>query len=403
MGLNASGADVVTTTYGYDAFGARVYQIASSTATTTYAFKQFSIASTTKGSTRYATTTEYIFNGDTLLSTVDQQFINGSSTGSAKTRYIHPDHLGSTNIVTDDTGAIVQQLDYYPYGVTRISGGQATKRQYVNRFADDTSLDYMNARYYDASRGQFVSEDPTFWALKMNLNDPQSLNSYSYANDNPITKLDADGLAATLAQQIAVLQAQVQILQGIVSLYQGGYTQQASTAFSAYQAAFGGAGSGGSGNAQSTNRQSNGSIQTWRSNSSGGTSQVPNISGSLTRIMETRATNPWINIPPYFYEKVKNKGAWDLKNTPEYNSKTYQMGFIFNGQHVSSDAPGNLQFGYVGAAAVWSTPQILLVGAGAAQQKAGTSLPIYQNQYFHGDDPADQVNILWGINMYYNR
>jgi YD repeat-containing protein len=101
--LIALGFNGATTTYGYDAFGARVYQIASTTATTTYAFKWYSVASTTKSGKNYATTTEYIFNGDTLLSTVDQQFANGAATGTAKTRYIHPDHLGSTNIVTDDT------------------------------------------------------------------------------------------------------------------------------------------------------------------------------------------------------------------------------------------------------------------------------------------------------------
>jgi hypothetical protein len=36
---------VATTTYGYDAFGARVYQIASTMATTTYSFKFFSVVS----------------------------------------------------------------------------------------------------------------------------------------------------------------------------------------------------------------------------------------------------------------------------------------------------------------------------------------------------------------------
>src|SRR6266704_5160691 len=56
-----------TTTYGYDAFGARVYQIVATTSTSTYPFKFFSIASTTKSSTNYATSTEYVFNGDTLL------------------------------------------------------------------------------------------------------------------------------------------------------------------------------------------------------------------------------------------------------------------------------------------------------------------------------------------------
>jgi RHS repeat-associated protein len=191
-----------TTTYGYDAFGARVYQIASTTATTTYPFKFFSIASTTKSGTNYATSTEYIFNGDTLLSTVDQAFKNGAATGTGQTRFIHPDHLGSTNIVTDASGTVVQTLDYYPYGATRISssvGGANSARKYIGQFSDQSNLSYLNARYYDPSRGQFLSEDPVYLALGSSdaaliagvkstviLSDPQSLNSYSYSSNNPI-------------------------------------------------------------------------------------------------------------------------------------------------------------------------------------------------------------------------
>src|SRR5256885_7915005 len=71
-----------STTYGYDAFGARVYQIIATTSTTTYPFKIFSVSSTTKSSNNWATSTEYIFNGDSLLVTVDQQFKNGTATGT---------------------------------------------------------------------------------------------------------------------------------------------------------------------------------------------------------------------------------------------------------------------------------------------------------------------------------
>src|SRR5262249_20972934 len=154
-----------TTTFGYDAFGARVYQIASSTATSTYPFKWFSIASTTKSSTNYATTTEYIFNGDTLLSTVDQGFKNGATTGSAAVRYVHPDHLGSTEVVTDANQNVTQTLDYYPYGGLRISSATSTneKRKFIGQFSDDTNLSYLNARYYSPSQGQFISQDPVFW------------------------------------------------------------------------------------------------------------------------------------------------------------------------------------------------------------------------------------------------
>jgi len=138
--LTALGVNNSTTTYGYDAFGARVYQIASTTATTTYAYKFYSVASTTRSGTNYATTTEYVFNGDTLLSTIDNKFINGAATGTAEVRYIHPDHLGSTNIVSNaNNTAVIQTLDYYPYGATRIStsaNGADSGRKYIGQFAD---------------------------------------------------------------------------------------------------------------------------------------------------------------------------------------------------------------------------------------------------------------------------
>jgi uncharacterized protein RhaS with RHS repeats len=103
--LIALGVSGATTTYGYDAFGARVLQTGTST-TNIYPFKWYSVASSTGSGAKYATTTDYVFNGDTLLATVDQQTAGGAATGTAQTRYIHPDHLGSTDVVTDSTGAV---------------------------------------------------------------------------------------------------------------------------------------------------------------------------------------------------------------------------------------------------------------------------------------------------------
>jgi RHS repeat-associated protein len=53
----------------------------------------------------------------------------------------------------------------------------------------------LQARYYDGSKGGFLSEDPVFLGnpADQDLMNPQSLNSYSYANDNPITKSDPNG------------------------------------------------------------------------------------------------------------------------------------------------------------------------------------------------------------------
>jgi RHS repeat-associated protein len=228
----ASGYNNSTTTYAYDPSGARVLQT-STTSTTYYPNKFYSFSSMLAGGTTYATSTNYIWNGDTLLATIDQKLINGAVTGSPITRYIHPDHLGSTNVVTDASGTVVQLMDYYPYGATRIATSTYPtneKRQYIGQFSDaQTNLNYLNARYYDGQRGQFVSQDPVFLANPKNqhLRNPQSLNSYSYANDNPIVNKDPDGedaatasaaapSAASAAVAIAALLTRVRLLLAIM-------------------------------------------------------------------------------------------------------------------------------------------------------------------------------------------
>jgi RHS repeat-associated protein len=150
-----------------------------------------------------------LFNGDTLVSTIDQQLASGVATGTAQTHFIHPDHLGSTDVITDSTGAVSQTLSYYPYGALRMSSGTSAneKRQFIGQFTDDSGLSYLNARYYNPNQGQFLSEEPIFLALgdtnqvsqlsqrsqQAYLSDPQQLNSYSYSKDNPITNKDTNG------------------------------------------------------------------------------------------------------------------------------------------------------------------------------------------------------------------
>jgi RHS repeat-associated protein len=196
--LTALGAGGATTTYGYDAFGQRVFQTGTTT-TYLYPFKWYSVASSTGSGAKFATTTDYVFNTDSLVATVDQQTASGNATGTAKTRYIHPDQLGSTNVVTDENDNVVQTLDYYPYGSTRISSATSTneRRKYIGQFVDDSTLSYLQARYYDPSRAQFLSEDPVFWG-KQNISNPQSFNAYSYSNDNPVTGKDPNGLQCVL-------------------------------------------------------------------------------------------------------------------------------------------------------------------------------------------------------------
>jgi len=107
------------------------------------------------------------------------------------------DNLGSTDAVTNASGTPVQMIDYLPYGSTRIASSTAgtdEKHKYIGQYYDASGLLYDNARYYNGTQGQFLTEDPLFWSRKQNLVNPQSLNSYSYANDNPINRSDPSGL-----------------------------------------------------------------------------------------------------------------------------------------------------------------------------------------------------------------
>jgi RHS repeat-associated protein len=197
------GNATTTTTYAYGPFGERVSQTAAST-TFLYPNKFYSVASSTGTGAKYATTTEYLYAGSNLLATIDQKMVSGTATSSAITRYIHPDNLGSTNVTSDTGMNIIQWFDYGPYGSviasTNASSTTTTaSRQYIGQFSDSDGLSYLNARYYNGAQGQFISQDPVFLGIGVDqrtaqvLRDPQQLNSYSYARNNPIVLKDPDG------------------------------------------------------------------------------------------------------------------------------------------------------------------------------------------------------------------
>ena len=60
----------------------------------------------------------------------------------------------------------------------------------------ESGNDYFGARYYASSMGRFMSPD---WSAKVEpvpyskLDDPQSLNLYSYVGNNPLSAVDPDG------------------------------------------------------------------------------------------------------------------------------------------------------------------------------------------------------------------
>ncbi len=218
----------VTSNYTYDQDGQRV-KLDNGTTVTKYPNKYYNYDGTRK--------TKSIYAGDTLVATVE------TASAVVTPYYDHTDHLGSVGVTTNNSGAQVELLDYYPFGGHRISSGSnISQKQYIGQIYDgDTDLSYLNARYYEGSRGQFISQDSVFWDFDSKLNqflsepqvqnsgktmgrlnsvsafgwrknmqsragsmsgwaeflaDPQMQNSYSYGRNNPITMSDPDGNAA---------------------------------------------------------------------------------------------------------------------------------------------------------------------------------------------------------------
>jgi YD repeat-containing protein len=98
-----------TSTYKYDPTIARMAQITPTT-TTHYPSKFYSVeyagVSTTTG-----TSAAFIFHGDTLVAYIEQRLASGQATGTPTTYYVHPDHLGSTNVVANASGTPIETLE----------------------------------------------------------------------------------------------------------------------------------------------------------------------------------------------------------------------------------------------------------------------------------------------------
>ncbi|RLC89429.1 MAG: hypothetical protein DRI37_03810, partial [Chloroflexi bacterium] len=105
--------------------------------------------------------------------------------------FLHPDHLGSTSLTTDAAGNVVARQRYLPYGQERWTTGDApTDFGFTGqRAVPGTGLMYYRARFYHPALGRFISAD----TVVPSPGDPQSLNRYSYVQNNPLKYTDPSG------------------------------------------------------------------------------------------------------------------------------------------------------------------------------------------------------------------
>ncbi len=103
--------------------------------------------------------------------------------------FMHGDHLGSTSTITNSSGSVIESTTYAPTGEI-LSGGAVSRYDYTGKEYSSVVGDYdYNFRKMNPSWDIFTQPD----SLLPNVYDPQQLNRYSYARDNPYRFKDETG------------------------------------------------------------------------------------------------------------------------------------------------------------------------------------------------------------------
>ncbi|WP_407078335.1 RHS repeat-associated core domain-containing protein [Streptomyces sp. NPDC005435] len=177
------------TSYLYDASGELLIRRAKSDGDTIlYLGAGTELRLTTKSTTKTASGTRYYTaNGHTIAVRTATSGVSGT-----KLSFLAADHHGTSSIALDATTYAVSKRYSTPFGAPRGTkpGSWPDDKAFLGKPADDaTGLTHVGAREYDPVIGQFTSVDPLLTA-----DAPQSLNGYSYADNNPTTGADPTGL-----------------------------------------------------------------------------------------------------------------------------------------------------------------------------------------------------------------
>jgi len=124
---------------------------------------------------------------DSGFSTTSSAVVVSVAAASARTYYIHTDHLNTPRMIANQTGAMVWRNDNTePFGASMPNDNLDGDDQpfvfdlrFPGQFFDrETNLNYNYFRDYDSSLGRYVESDP--------IGVKGGINTYAYVSDSPI-------------------------------------------------------------------------------------------------------------------------------------------------------------------------------------------------------------------------
>jgi RHS repeat-associated protein len=163
--------------YTYDGAGQRIKKV-TQTETRIFHYDRLGhlIAETNQSGQMLA---EYVYLGDQLLSMIKP----GESV-----YYYHNGHLGTPQVLTDDTQAIAWKAVYTPFGeaVPSIQTVDNPFRFPGQYYDPETGLHYNYFRYYNPQTGRYITPDP--------IGLEGGINLFTYVGNNPVNRIDPKGL-----------------------------------------------------------------------------------------------------------------------------------------------------------------------------------------------------------------
>ncbi|HJT29925.1 MAG TPA: RHS repeat-associated core domain-containing protein [Pyrinomonadaceae bacterium] len=128
-----------------------------------------------------------------------------SATVSGGTQYILNDAQGSPRLLSNPQGVVVARHDYLPFGedvlnavgmrtsVSGYGGTDALRQKFAGMETNEaTGMAHTLWRQYDSLSARWTAPDPYNGSIERS--SPQTLNRYTYVNNDPVNKVDPSGL-----------------------------------------------------------------------------------------------------------------------------------------------------------------------------------------------------------------
>ncbi|MBQ2332026.1 MAG: hypothetical protein II383_06440 [Bacteroidales bacterium] len=112
-------------------------------------------------------------------------------------RYFITDHLGSTRVVLDNFGSVLERYDYYPYGeIVPVSVASSGNTDYLYTGKESQNA-LFGINWYD-SGARFQTTDGIFTGIDPLAEKYYHISPYAYCAGNPVNLVDPQGDSTTV-------------------------------------------------------------------------------------------------------------------------------------------------------------------------------------------------------------